>query len=79
MSVKWPVPNPGRAFSLQRAAMGLERSFTPEHFRKRAEEFRTKADEFKHGESRNTLLKAARTYDALAREAEKIRTLEDQQ
>jgi len=59
--------------------MGLERTFTPDHFRRRAEEFRAKADEFRHGESRNTLLKAARTYDALAREAEKIRTLEDQE
>ena len=59
--------------------MGLERSFTPGHFRRRAEEFRAKADEFRHGESRNTLLNAARTYDALAREAQKIRTLEDQE
>ena len=59
--------------------MGLERSFTPDHLRRRAEEFRTKADEFRHGESIDTLLRAARTYDALAREAEKIRTLEDQE
>ena len=59
--------------------MGLERSFTPEHFRKRAEEFRTKADECKHSKSRESLLRAARAYDELAREAEKIRTLKDQE
>ena len=59
--------------------MGIERSFTPDHFRKRAEEFRTKADECQHRESRNTLLKAARTYDDLARNAAKIRTLKEQE
>jgi hypothetical protein len=61
------------------AAIGLERTFTPDHFRRRAEAFRTKADEFEHGDSRNALLKAARTYDDLARDAEKIPTLKEQE
>jgi hypothetical protein len=59
--------------------MGLERSFTPEYLRKRAEEFRAKADACEHGDSRNALLKAAKTYDDLARSAERIRTVEKQE
>ena len=59
--------------------MGLERSFTPEYFRRRAEEFRTKADNCEHAKSRDTFLRAARAYDALALQAEKIRTSEDRE
>lgn len=57
--------------------MGIERTFSPEHSRKRAEEFRTKADNLEHRESRDTLVRAAKAYDDLARRAEEVRTLRD--
>ena len=43
----------------------------------RAEEFRTKADNCEHSEAKESLRKVAKTYDELARGAEKIRTVQD--
>ncbi len=37
--------------------MGIECSYSPEHFRKRAEQFRAKAESSSHGETRDALLK----------------------
>ncbi len=57
--------------------MGIERSYSPEHFRKRAEQFRAKAESSGHGETRDALLKAAMRFDELARRAENVRSFED--
>lgn len=57
--------------------MGIERSHTPDYFRKRAEEFRAKADNCQIERAKDALLKAARQYDQLARRAETIRTVDD--
>jgi hypothetical protein len=57
--------------------MGIERSHTPDYFRKRAEEFRTKADTYEHGQTKEVLCAVAEHYDELARHAEKIRTVQD--
>ena len=59
--------------------MGIERSYSPEHFRRRAEQFRAKAESCGHGETRDVLLKAAARFDELARRAEKIRGLQELQ
>lgn len=57
--------------------MTIERMHTPKHWRMRAEEFRTKADNCEHVETKETLRKAAKAYDDLARRAEQIRTIQD--
>jgi hypothetical protein len=56
--------------------MGIERSFPPDYFRKRAEEMRAKADNLTGRQSKQTLLKAAKSYDKMADNAEKIRKAE---
>lgn len=57
--------------------MGIERSHSPEYFRKRAEEFRTKAENYEHGQTKEALRNVAKAYDELARRAEQIRTAKD--
>lgn len=57
--------------------MGVEKTHTPEYWRMRAEEFRTKADRCQDSESRESLRKAAKAYDQLARSAEQIRIVQD--
>ncbi|MGY3146093.1 hypothetical protein ACVWYQ_003092 [Bradyrhizobium sp. USDA 3397] len=57
--------------------MGIERMHTPRYWQMRAEEFRTKADNAKHSQVRETLRKAAQSYDELAKRAEQIRTVQD--
>lgn len=57
--------------------MGIERSHTPDYFRKRAEEFRAKADNCQTQQTKDVLLRVARQYDQLARQAETIRTVKD--
>jgi hypothetical protein len=59
--------------------MGIEHSFSPRYFRRRAEAYRTRADNADDGETRASLLRMAQRYDELARRAEKVRTLEDLQ
>jgi len=57
--------------------MGIERGASADYFRKRAEEFWTKADRARRGQIKETLRKAAKTYDDLAALAEQVRTVED--
>ncbi|MCJ9733284.1 hypothetical protein [Bradyrhizobium sp. PRIMUS42] len=57
--------------------MGIERMHPPKYWRMRAEEFRTKADNCEHQHPKESLRKVAKTYDELARRAEKIRTVQD--
>jgi hypothetical protein len=57
--------------------MGIERTRPPKYWRDRAEEFRAKADTAEHQQTRETMRKAAQSYDELARRAEQIRTVED--
>ncbi|MBR0939388.1 hypothetical protein [Bradyrhizobium jicamae] len=52
--------------------MGIERSFPPEHFRKRAEEMRAKADNCEDKGARAGLLRAAASYDQMAKNSELI-------
>ena len=56
--------------------MGIERSFPPDYFRKRAEEMRAKADNLTGRESKQTLLRAAKSYEKMAETAEHIRSAE---
>lgn len=53
--------------------MGLERMHAPKYWRMRAEEFRTRADNYGHGETREALRKAAKTYEDLAAERSRSR------
>ncbi|GLR91287.1 hypothetical protein GCM10007857_80040 [Bradyrhizobium iriomotense] len=57
--------------------MGVERMHPPRYWRDRAEEFRTKADNAEHGQTKETLRRAAKNYDELADRAEQIRTVQD--
>ena len=66
-----------RALTLVDSKMGIERSYSPAYFRKRAEEFRTKADNCENREAFDALSKIAQSYDELARSAEKIRTAKE--
>lgn len=54
--------------------MTVERMHPPRYWRMRAEEFRTKADNCEQARTRESLRKAAKAYDDLARSAEQIRT-----
>jgi len=56
--------------------MGIERSYTPKYFRNRAEEFRAKADNCEHEQAKQALQSVAKTYDELARRAERIHTVQ---
>ena len=55
--------------------MSIELTHSAKYWRMRAEEFRTKADNCEHRPAKEALRKAARSYDELARRAEKIRTV----
>jgi hypothetical protein len=57
--------------------MGIERSYSADYFRRRAEEFRTMADNAERSYTKQTLRTVAQSYDALARRAEQIRTVRD--
>ena len=57
--------------------MGIERTHPPKYWRMRAEEFRAKADNCEHQQPKESLRKAAKTYDELARRAEQIRNVGD--
>jgi len=57
--------------------MAIELTHSPKYWRMRAEEFRTKADNCEHSEAKESLRKVAKSYDELARRAEKIRTVQD--
>ena len=57
--------------------MGIELTHSPKYWRTRAEEFRAKADNCEHSAAKESLRKVAKTYDELARRAEKIRTVQD--
>lgn len=57
--------------------MGIERMHPPRYWRMRAEEFRTKADNCDFEQTRRSLRKVAATYEALAKRAEQIRTVQD--
>lgn len=57
--------------------MGIEVQHPPKYWRMRADEFRAKADNCEHKEARESLRKAAKAYDQLARSAEQISTVQD--
>jgi len=59
--------------------MGIEHVHSPAYFRKRAEGFRRRAEDSEHREARDSLVKLAETYDALAQRAQKIRTVQELQ
>jgi hypothetical protein len=57
--------------------MGIERIYSPKHWRMRAAEFRAKADACEYPQTRDALRQAAENYDELARRAEQIVTVAD--
>jgi len=57
--------------------MGIERMQPPKYWRDRAEEFRTKVDSAEHQQTKETLRRAAKSYDDLARRAEQIKTVRE--
>jgi hypothetical protein len=57
--------------------MAIELTHLPKYWRMRAEEFRTKADNCEHSQTKESLRKAAKAYDELARLAEQVRTVQD--